>query len=248
MSLSLKEEYTVQINSVDFTGRLTLNGISSYMQVIAFNHAEALGFNYYKNNGTPDYYWILSRAKYIMTAYPSCEEKITLVTYPGGYDKLYAVRLFDIYNQKGEKIGNIIGDYLLMDYHKQRPTPIRGAKGNLSCLNFAYEGEKLVKLGEEGQWLKEEIRKAYYYEIDLNGHMNNSHYVRWAVDMLPLELLKEKDIASFEINYTASVTYGIEVKLNLLKQGTDCYRIIGKSLDESIHYFTSEIMLKNKSE
>ena len=169
MSLKLREEYKIAFDAIDFTGRITLNGICNYMQIIAGNHASLLKFNYYKTNGLPDHYWIVSKVKYVMDAYPRWEEKIAMETYPGGYDKLYAVRLFDLFNEQGSKIGHIIGDYVLMDTNKQRPIRIKGIEGNLSCLDFPYEGEKLTKLVATGELQREDIRKARYYEIDVNG-------------------------------------------------------------------------------
>lgn len=244
MSLKLREEHKIQFDAIDFMGKVTINAICSYMQVVASNHAQMLGFDYYKNNGHPDRYWIISKAKYVMTSYPKWEEQLVVETYPGGYDKLYAVRCFDLYSQGGEKVGAIIGDYLLMDAEKQRPVRIKGAGGKLACLDFPYEGEKLCKLVPEGELIGEERRKARYYEIDLNEHMNNSHYIRWSADMLPLTLLRKYEIASLEINYNTSITYGMTVKLKLIKESETSYFVSGDSLDDKVNFFVTAIQMR----
>lgn len=243
VSTKLRESYKITFDMIDFKGRLTINGISSLMQIIAGNHAEALDVNYFKANSEVAYYWILSKVKYKMQQYPKWNEEISLETYPGGYDKLYAVRLFDIYNSENEKIGHIIGDYLLMDGTRNRPVRIKGSEGKLGVLNFPYEGEKLEKLIPSGKLIREEIRKAYYYEIDLNGHMNNSHYIRWTVDMLPLELLKDHPIKTLEINYNASITYDTKVRLKLLQKTLETYDVVGESLEEE-QFFVASITLQ----
>ena len=244
MSLRLKEEYKVQFDAVDFTGKITINGLCSYMQIIAANHASLLNVNYYKNNEGPQYYWILSKVKYVIDEYPRWEEKVTLETYPGGYEKLYAVRLFDIYNEAGRKIGYIIGDYLLMDPDKKRPVKIKGGGEGLSFLDFPYEGECLPKLKIPEGVLKIENRKAYYSEMDLNEHMNNGHYIKWVVDMLPLEVLRTHEISSFEINYNTSVTYGTEVKVVLSQNEDGAYVIYGNSMDDTTNYFVATVILR----
>ena len=243
MSLKLKEAYKVQFDAIDFTGKMTINGLCSYMQIIAANHASLLNFNYYKNSETPEYYWILSKVKYVMDDYPKWEEKIVIETYPVGYEKLYAVRLFDIYNESGKKIGHIIGNYLLMDAVKRRPVKIKGNTGALSFLDFPYEGESLVKLKIPESVLKVERRKAYYSEIDLNEHMNNAHYIKWVVDMLPLELLRDHEIRTFEINYNTSITYGTEVKVVLSQNESNEYVVYGNSIDDAINYFVAKVVL-----
>ena len=59
----LKENYQVDFDVVDFTGKLSINGLCSYMQTVAAKHATKLGINFYKNGEKPTYYWILSRVK-----------------------------------------------------------------------------------------------------------------------------------------------------------------------------------------
>lgn len=251
MTLRLRENYKVQFDSVDFNGYLSINGVSSYMQIIAGNHASILGFNYYINQGVPDYYWILSRVKYVINEYPKWEDEIQIETYPGGYEKLFAVRMFDLYNKQGNKIGYIIGDYILMDAHKKRPARIKGNE-TLAFLNFPYEGELLAKLkaptGDiRNEALHIEKRKAYYSELDLNGHMNNAHYVRWIADMFGVEQFESYEIAELEINYNVSITYGTEVEVFLLQeQDEDHYTICGNSLDGTVQYFISKVQLRKR--
>lgn len=244
MPFKLREEYKVQFDAIDFTGKISINGLCSYMQILAANHASLLDFNYYKNNESPEYYWIISKVKYVIDEYPKWEEKIAMETYPGGYEKLYAVRLFDIYNVSGKKIGYIIGDYLLMDAAKMRPARIKGSTGALAFLNFPFEGESLAKLKIPEEVLKVEMRKAYYSELDLNEHMNNAHYIKWVVDMLPIELFRTHEISTFEINYNASVTYGIEVKVVLSQNDRGDYVVYGNSVDDTINYFVAEVVLR----
>lgn len=246
MKVRLKEAFLVDFDVIDFSGKMSIHGLSNYMQMIASHHANELEFNFYKNGNDAGLFWIISKVKYVMESYPKWDEKITIETYPGGYDKLYAVRLFDICNDAGQKIGYIIGDYLLMDSEKLRPVRIKGGQGALKILDFPYEGEKLQKLKEPDEIIKEERRKAYYSEMDLNGHMNNSHYVKWAMDMLPLELIKNFEVSSLEINYNASIQYGAEVKMLFGRNKSGTYIVSGSSVEEGKNYFIAEIKLQER--
>lgn len=251
MTLRLRENYKVEFDHVDFKGYLSINGISSYMQIIAGNHASILGFNYYMNQGMPEYYWILSRVKYVIDEYPKWEDDIQMETYPGGCEKLFAVRLFDLYNKEGNPIGHIIGDYILMDTHKKRPARIKGNE-TLAFLDFPYEGEVLTKLKApiediKNQAVYSEKRKAYYSELDLNGHMNNAHYVRWVADMFSVEQYENYEIAELEINYNVSITYGTEVEIFLVPEEDEThYTICGNSLDGKVQYFISKVKLRKR--
>ncbi len=245
MKIQLKEEYEVQVDDIDFSSQISLLGLARHMQNIAANHAAQLGFNYYKDGTEPKYYWVLSRVKYMLHKSIGLQEKFSLTTYSGGCDKLFAVRLFDIRDEEDQLIGHIIGDYILIDAEKGRPTRITNKESIFDVLNFKYEGEQLDKLAPPEEIIAEEVRKARYSEIDLNGHMNNVQYIKWILDMLSLEMHKEKQIETLQINYNTSVMYEDQVKVVLgTIEGEEGYRVAGMSLDGTINYFTAHMVLK----
>ena len=246
VSFRLREVHKIEFEDIDFTEKLAMHGIVHYMQQIAANHAIKLGVSYYKNTEAPKYYWVISRVKFEMYKYPSWQDTLAIETYPGGHDKLFAVRLFDLFDEAGEKIGHIIGHYILMDTETQRPVKIKGIEGPMKVLDFTYTGEKLDKLVLPKEIIKEEIRKARYTEIDVNKHMNNAHYVKWVVDMIELETFYHEEIASIQLNYNTSVTYNTKVKVRMgMNERQECI-VYGTSLDESINYFTAKILMRKR--
>lgn len=246
MELKMEQTYRVDITDIDFMGNMDLYGISNKMQIIAADHAEVLDFNYYKSQEKAQYYWVLSRVKYVINDYPKWLDEVKLITYPGGADKLFAVRLFELEDKEGQKIGHIIGDYLLLDVEKGRPTPVKKAGPLFEKLNFPYEGDKLDKLSMPIDILAEDQRKARYSHIDVNGHMNNAAYISWIVDMLSLETLKHKEIATLQINYVTSVMWGDEVKVVMGYDEKKRLMVAGTSLDKKTIYFNAEMTLRDK--
>lgn len=244
MQLRLREQHKIEFEEIDFTQKLAMHGVVHYMQQLAANHAMKLGFSYYKNEDQPKYYWVISRVKFEMQKYPSWQEEIAIETYPGGYDKLFAVRLFDLFDQVGEKIGHIIGNYILMDTQTERPVKIKGIEAPLDILDFPYEGEKLGKLAAPNQIIKEDIRKARYTEIDVNKHMNNAYYVKWVVDMIPLDDFYTKEIVSLQINYNKSIMYDTEVKIIMGTNEKKELIVYGNSLDDTINYFSAKLEMR----
>ncbi|MGL6174928.1 MAG: acyl-[acyl-carrier-protein] thioesterase, partial [Cellulosilyticaceae bacterium] len=204
------EKYTksfkVNFRDVDLRMKLRMSSLVDYMQEIAGEHAYELGLNFFGQE--QEVYWIVSRAKMHLEEYPNWEETITMKTYPAGIDKLFAVRRFDIYNEAGKEIGYIIGNYILLDSVTNRPVRPTGLEGPIAKLCYPYEGESLPKLKAPVSVEMEDSRKARYSEVDINGHMNNAHYVRWAIDMMSSEELGRKAVQSIQTNYTTSITEG----------------------------------------
>ena len=242
--LRLREEHKIEFEDMDFTEKLAMHGIVHYMQQLAANHATKLGMNYYKSEDKDNYYWITARVKFEMSKYPKWGEAIAIETYPGGYDRLFAMRLFDLFN-KDEKIGHIIGNYILMNAETERPTKIKGAKPPLNVLDFPYEGKSLGKIVLPTEIIKEETRKARYTEIDVNKHMNNAYYVKWVVDMIDLEDFYHKEIESLQINYNTSVAYNTKVKVKMGINRQNEQIIYGTSLDNTIDYFSAKLVMRD---
>lgn len=239
------KKFSIGFRDVDFKYQLTMNALVEFMQETSNEHANLLGFDF--SEGDYAMYWIVSRAKMYIQKYPKYRETIRVETYPDGVDKLFAVRRFNIYNAQEELLGYIIGYYILMDGKTNRPIRIRNMQGNLATLEWSYEGETLPKLTRPSRIEKEEQRKVYSGEIDLNQHMNNAHYIKWATDMIGCKEYETKQIESIQTNYLTSLTEGITAKVirGLDEEGNTM--IQGTSLDESIVYWTSQIVFKDLS-
>lgn len=235
--------YTIEFRDVDLYGNLRMSALVEYMQDISGEHARLLGFDYSGDDNENRIFWIVSRAKMQLETIPKWKDTIRIETYPDGVDKLFAVRRFNIYNSQDEQIGYIIGNYILLDCDTHRPVRIKSLKGPITKLDWAYEGETLPKLKAPELVQVEDSRKVRSSEIDLNHHMNNAHYIRWATDMFTTEELGNTPIKSIQTNYitslvegdTARIVRGLDEDGNTLIQGT--------SLDGSTVYWTSKVVL-----
>lgn len=247
MRAAIKETYSVEFDDIDQFNSLNLFGLGRYIQNISIHHTEELGFGYYKNNGKkPQYYWVLSRVKYVLKEPVNWRDNFSINTYIGGFHKLFTVKLYDIEDYTGKKIGYVIADYILMDVDKGRPIKaIEISEDAPDDFKFNYTGEVLEKLKIPTRIMAQEIRKAYYSELDMNGHMNNVEYIKWIVDILPEEVQQEKVIESLQINYNASVMYQDEVRIIAEQEDENTYYVAGVSRDGKKNHFTSKLILRD---
>ncbi|MEF9959533.1 MAG: thioesterase [Niameybacter sp.] len=236
--------FKVNFRDVDFKYNISMNALVDFMQEISGEHALELGIDF-TTDEDQQMYWIVSRAKMHLDRYPRWQDNIRIETYPIGIDKLFCVRRFDIFDEEDQLMGYMIGYYILMDYHTHRPLRVQKMEGIIKTLNWPYEGEALPKLKEPQEVVKEELRKVHSGEIDINGHMNNAHYVRWATDMIDCKEYNVKCIESIQTNYTTSLVEGEEIQIirGLDEEGNTL--IQGMSLDQKTIYWTSKIVLKD---
>ncbi|WP_054739826.1 acyl-[acyl-carrier-protein] thioesterase [Cellulosilyticum ruminicola] len=243
MDIELKEDYVVEFEDVDFLGNINFLGLAKNMQNIAIHHADLIGVGFYKDELKPTYYWVVSRVKYILNKTIQWKEKVSLNTWLAGSQKFFVIRKTDIMRESNEIIGQIIMNYMLLDADKGRPLRITDNIGNGTMVR-EYEGEILPKLGIPTNIVAEEIRKARYSDLDVNGHMNNVQYVKWILDMLPLDFYREREVESLQINYNKPVMYQDKIKVILGTVKEAGYRVAGVSLDNKINYFTAHMTFR----
>ena len=97
----LSENLRVRYRDVNREGRLKAVSWFGFMQEIAADHAESLGFGY---TGMTELkvFWVLARMRIKILRQPHVEENLKLETWPGSFRRLFAARHFRFTDAAGE--------------------------------------------------------------------------------------------------------------------------------------------------
>jgi acyl-ACP thioesterase len=200
-----QETYPVGFTSVDESDGLTLAAAFDYFQEAAIRHAEDLGVGR-ESLGRTGQGWVLSRMSVAVERRPRQGETVTVRTWPRGWERLFAIRDFDIRDSSGSPLMRARSCWLIVDREKRRPLRPQATMDTLPLnagLDALADGggglmirENLVKIGE---------RRAAYSDIDYNGHMNNARYVQWVQDITEGDLLVQGKTMRMDINYLSEV-------------------------------------------
>ncbi|MDR1247811.1 MAG: acyl-ACP thioesterase [Treponema sp.] len=208
-----KETYPVGFTAVDESGGLTLAAAFDYFQEAAIRHAEHLGVGRDPMTALGQV-WILSRLSVLLRRRPRQDERITVRTWPRGWEKLFALRDFDIQDEAGTPIASARSCWLIVDIEKRRPLRPQATMGKLPL------NEGLDALADGGKGLdaplgaaKAAERTAAYSDIDFNGHMNNARYVQWVQDIVDPAALARAKTMRLDINYLREVKLGETLEL-----------------------------------
>ena len=208
-----KESHAVGFTAVDESGALTMAAAFDYFQEAAIRHAENLGVGREPLSALGQG-WVLSRVSVLLRRRPRQAELLTIRTWPRGWEKLFAIRDFDIQDEAGTPVALARSCWLIVDMEKRRPLRPQTAMEKLPL------NEGLDALADGGKGLdppagpeKAGERSAAYSDIDFNGHMNNSRYVQWIQDILePGEIALSKTMR-LDINYLREVKLGETLEL-----------------------------------
>jgi acyl-ACP thioesterase len=203
-----EEVYRLRTYEVDFQNRLRLSALFHFMQETASNQIERQGVGI-EVLRTENLAWVLSRLLIVMDRYPGWGEEILVKTWPRGIERLFAQRDFLITSRRGEVLGRVTSNWLLVDLRTRRPKRLEEVFKRMPidpgqrALDRRLEKLPPLESPEETPGFK-----AAYQQIDLNRHVNNAHYVGWILDSFPLDFHQHYRLAGLQINFLAETRWG----------------------------------------
>ena len=194
-----KEKINIGAGVVDKFYELRIPDYFMMMQTIATNDAEEKGVG---KSETIDkgFSWIISRIEVDIVKYPGYTEDVIMETYPGDDMKIIFPRYYRMVDLKGNLLINSSSLWALLDIKKRVPvmSPFKNA-----LPSEHHEGElplpKKVAIPENLSLI--ESRKVRYSETDLNGHLNNTKYMDFIIDVHDSAFYEKHRIKHLAINY-----------------------------------------------
>ncbi|MDR2536414.1 MAG: acyl-ACP thioesterase [Treponema sp.] len=236
-----EQTFLLGFGAIDPSDRLTLAGAFDYFQEAAINHAELLGIGREAMAQTGQV-WILSRMSVSIESRPKYRESLTVRSWPRGWEKLFALREYDIRDATDTAIVRGSSGWLIVDREKRRPLrpqpiieplPLNKALPILPGGAIGLESrDNLSKIGE---------RRAVYSDIDFNGHVNNTRYIQWIQDVLDPELFERASRMRLDINYLREIKAGDLAELWAVPLGNTHIALEGRRQEEGQAVFRAEL-------
>ncbi len=228
-----RHSITVHSYDIDFNSRLNVFSLFNYFQEIAWEHAGILRFGY-NDLSENNQFWALSRIRVEIKSLPRWTDEITLITYPRGVDGPFALRDYEIFNAKGERIIAGASSWLIVNAKTHRPVrptelDLTNAVNDHRALSVNASKVADVKLNPIS--VDELIVKAS--DIDVNYHVNNTRYVEWAYNTFPLDYHKNNLLKVVEVNFLAEGKENNKLNLERYQLSEKKNTIVIKRLDDS---------------
>lgn len=214
-----EETFTIASFDADFTGRLALYSLFERFQDIAGHHATYLGvgFDKLREAGVA---WMLSRIKVSIEALPMWGETVTLRTWPKGVDRLFALRDFRLTSERGDVLALATTCWLLVDLEKGKPRRIESLNVDLQFPGAEQAISEIPGKIPAPETLEPAYERAILVsELDVNEHVNNAQYVRWAMDCFDIGQLRERSVRSLQLNYLDQARLGDKVEIFRSRNG-----------------------------
>lgn len=212
-SIVTEKKYNIHYYEVDYKKRALITSIMDYLGDIAMAQSEeqGVGISYLNKNNIA---WIIYQWNINVHKYPNLFDTVTVKTIPYGFNKFYAYRKYEVFNNKGELLVSADSIWLLIDTEKRKavriPDNIYLAYGVDKDCNNIIKGQKIRAKGDAIYEKEFEVR---YSDIDTNVHVNNVKYVAWAIETVPKNIVVDYSLKNIIVTYEKETTYGEKIKV-----------------------------------
>ena len=151
--------------------------------------------------------WIITDYDIEVVRLPRFAEEITIETEALSYNRLFCYRRFTIYDEAGQDLIHMMATFVLMDRDSRK---VQAVEPEIVAPYQSDFDKKLIR-GPKYESLEESVSKDYhvrFYDLDMNGHVNNSKYLDWIFEVMGADFLTQYIPKKINLKYIKEVRPG----------------------------------------
>lgn len=204
--------FTVGPLHLDRFGRCKASVLLSFAQEAAEAHSMILsaGWDTLHQKGL---FWAVIRQKLQVSRLPQLGETITVETWPMPTTRVAYPRSTVAYDEAGNEVFRAISLWVLMD-ESSRMMILPGKSG--IAVQGTLRGNELPPPGSLSVKNLERVyqRPVCFSDLDRNGHMNNTRYLDWVMDLLPSSFHRDHPLREVTLCYLSEAREGEQLYLS----------------------------------
>ena len=164
--------------------------------------------------------WIITDYDIEVVRLPRFAEEITIETEALSYNRLFCYRRFTIYDESGQEIIRMLATFVLMDRDSRK---VHAVEPEIVAPYQSDFDKKLIR-GPKYESLDEPISKDYhvrFYDLDMNGHVNNSKYLDWIFEVMGADFLTHYIPKKINLKYVKEVRSGGVITSSVERTGLE---------------------------
>lgn len=219
MSAIYTETLELRACHCDMSGAWKPSSILETMQETAGVHSRLFGLGRDVMDSL-NIAWVVSRLTVKFDRVPRINEKLTIETYPTPNRHLFFPRTHIFRDGDGVQIGCANSLWVLMDLTERKLTSsdvvLSHMPDNKDMKMLPGMPATVKPLGSEPV---EGSVIPKYSELDMNRHVNNTKYLEWCTNALGVEIMTDRCITAFDVNYDAEILPGASIRTELTMEG-----------------------------
>lgn len=229
--MTYSRDYFIHYYQIDLNLNLSIVALLRVLEDMAILHSDerGLGLKYYTKHKVG---WMLTRWHIKINRMPKFKETVHVVTEPKAFRKFYANRFYTVTDQSGNFLVDAKTLWAFVSTETRKLVPVNEDMykgfhvGEEADKNFTkLEAVPAIKNVDHSKSFNVRIS-----DIDINQHVNNTQYVAWAIEAVPLEIQRELVLSELRVNYLKETGLDTkiisEVEINKSEAFTECIHSI----------------------
>lgn len=228
----LGHQQTFQVGTfdIDHQKQLTLPALVRFMQEAAMQNVIRLKLSVWDLE-LQQLAWVLTRQQLQLHRLPMLGESFTVYTQPIGFERIFTVRDFYVFDARQQAIASSSTTWLLMNTHTRSMSRIppnildyqKQIPENIEPLPEAVS--KLPSIDSPDRQLPFHVN---WYDLDFNRHLNNTNYIKWMLEATPLQVLENQQLKQVDLLFRAEaqINAQIEAQSQIVDRQTFLHRLV----------------------
>jgi len=205
-------------DQADAFGRMTPGALARQAAHTTSEHMAILGLDY-NTLHSHGLLWVLIRTALWVQRLPQRGESALMRTWAGEERHWMYPHRSVIFSSTGETLVSACSQWTLMDTNTRRMAPPSELMQALPVISLPGEPKlPAQRISFPAELTERAERIVQPREIDFNGHLNNSHYLDWAVDLLESSYLQDRALRFFWVEYCKELFEGQAASLHYKKE------------------------------
>jgi medium-chain acyl-[acyl-carrier-protein] hydrolase len=224
----ITRDFIINYCEVDYYMRATPWSLLNYLQETAFSHADSAGDTpeLLANEGLT---WMLYKWHIAIDRYPRWKDNITVKTWISKFKSYMAFREFEVSDNEGKVLLKAGAIAILVDSQTSSPRKINHERMASYGINPSPASKhNYENFGFNRDAANEKSFLVRISDIDPNGHVNNTRYLDWFAETIPLDILQSYCLKELEIIYKRQIRYGQDITV---------YAVPGTRNTERLEYY-----------
>lgn len=204
--------FKVRCQEVDVNQSLKMSSLLMLMQETSMENALKLQISIW-DDSMGNTSWVLLRKEVSILKPVKLGDKVKVITYPAGFDRILAYRDFIVYDEHDELVATASSTWTLMNLDTRKIERIPS-----DIFKVAYVGTPLDKPASK-LVLSKDLIESYCYDIkygdlDWNGHVNNIVLTKLMIQATPVNILENRRLDIYKIHIKAECLLGESIQVS----------------------------------
>lgn len=207
MGLTYQMNMKIPFDMSDMNGHIKLPSLILLSLQVSGSQSAQLGVSDKEILEKYNLVWIITEYDIDVIRLPRFAEEITIETEALSYNRLFCYRRFTIYDESGQAIIQMLASFALMDRDSRKVHSVDPEM----VAPYQSEFSKKIIRGPKYTDLDNPTSKDYhvrFYDLDMNGHVNNSKYLDWIFEVMGADFLMNHIPQKINLKYVKEVRPG----------------------------------------